>query len=43
MKISVSIVIEIDPATWAEQEGLCDSNGRYTLAEAALVVRKCLA
>lgn len=39
MRISVPIVIEIDPATWAEQEGLCDSNGRYTLAMVRADVR----
>lgn len=32
MKITVPIVIEVDPATWAHATGICDAQGRYTLA-----------
>lgn len=32
MKIIVPIVIQVDPATWAENNGLCDLDGRFSLA-----------
>jgi hypothetical protein len=32
MKITVPVVIEVDPATWAHATGICDAQGRYTLA-----------
>lgn len=32
MKITVPVVVEVDPTTWAHATGICDAQGRYTLA-----------